>query len=173
MANNDNGSAGETDSEASARFRSIWNDAVIKYKQTTQRDLAELIRGQDEVTVDTFYNFIKKQDHQSKIRRDKHKKTRDVLQRFVVSIKVLSGVAQSSLSLTPFAPAAAIFGAGMFLINACDEVSGGYDRVEELLVECQEFAERLRTYVTGDMNKQQLEKVTFNLLFSAGSLSRL
>jgi ankyrin repeat protein len=165
MANNNNGSAAEIDSEAIARFRSIWEDAVIKYEEDTQRDLAGLVRDKDVRTVDTFYNFLEKQDDRRKIHRGKHQKTRDVLQRCVLPIIALSDVAKSSLSLTPFAPAATIFGAGMFLINACGDVTTAYDCVEELLMECQQFTERLRQYITEHMNKHQLEKVTRILCF--------
>lgn len=62
-----------------------------------------------------------------------------------------------------------MFGAGLFLINACENVSKAYDCVQELLRQCQDFTQRLEIYVKPEkpeINGNFLKKVIAILSFT-------
>jgi hypothetical protein len=151
--------------EANKQFSEIWNHAVLQYKINTNRDSLQLVKNRDWDSTEQFYTFLNDRGDQRQKAREKHQRTRDILQSCVTPIRGLGEVLKSSLSLTPFAPAATIFGAGMFLLDACEGVSQAYDCVAELFDACQEFAKRIQQYFTTEIEDYQLKKITSILCF--------
>jgi hypothetical protein len=58
----------------------------------------------------------------------------------------LSSVASSAVSLSPFAPASTIFGAGIFLVKAAQGVSDAYDWIDKLFDQLGDFVVRVGQY---------------------------
>jgi hypothetical protein len=63
---------------------------------------------------------------------------------------VLSNIALSAISLTPFAPASTILGAVGFVVKAAKGVSYAYDWIEELFDKLSDFTVRLDEYTNSD-----------------------
>lgn len=104
------------DPAAEERFQSIWQNAVDSYKDSTDRDLLRLVQKRASRTHD-IYDMFQDEEARFKKSREKYSKARGILQTCVRPIQVLSGVAEGALALSPYAPAAAIFGAGIFLLG--------------------------------------------------------
>ena len=150
------------------RFQTIWQDALKEYKKRTDHDLVndkKIQKWSKIQTAEGFSQALDENDLGLKHYRDKHKKTRDMLKACVSPIQAVGSVATSALSLTPFAPAATVFSAGLFLINACENVSTAYDCVQELLRQCQEFTQRLELYAKAEIKGYFLKTVTAILSF--------
>jgi len=64
-------------------------------------------------------------------------------------LETLSSVACSAISLSPFAPASAIFGAVVFLVKTAKGVSEAYDLIEKLFDQLGDFAVRVVQYSKG------------------------
>ena len=91
--------------------------------------------------------------------REKHSKLTNTLKSMAGPFMVLSGIASSAISLSPFAPASVVLGAVAFLVNAAGGVSEAYNWIEELFVKLGDFTMRLEEYVEGGMNANLQEKV--------------
>lgn len=102
------------------QFDKIWHDDLNAYKEKTQHDLEHFREYKDWTIEQLSQEFDKKDEHFSDLRKGRSeglKKTRDFLKACVKPIEALSSVASSAISLTPFAPAATVFGAGIYLIS--------------------------------------------------------
>ena len=153
---------------AKQRIQTIWEDALKDYKSRTKHDLVndkKMQRWSKIQTAKDFWQAVDEIPIESKEDRAKHEKTRDILKACVKPTQAFSSIVTSALSLTPFAPAASVFQAGLFLIDACEKVSKAYDCVQELLGQCQQFTQRLETYVKTESKGNFLKKVTAILSF--------
>lgn len=131
---------------ANDRFHAILQEALEVYKTRTGHDLdndKEIQKWRDMSTAEGLLQAVDEIPDRFKKSRDKYKETRKILKACVRPIQVVGSNATSALSLTPFPPAATLFRAGIFLIDACDNVSKAYDCVQELLRQCQQFTQRL------------------------------
>lgn len=95
------------------QFSLVWKNALEDYKEDTHHDLKRFqnVRSADELSR------IEEQFESARRGSDKSATSRKVLKACVLPLQALSGVASGALGLTPFAPAATIFGAGMYLIG--------------------------------------------------------
>ena len=91
--------------------------------------------------------------------RNKHSKFLIILHKAVRPFVIVSEIAQSAISFTPFAPASTVLGAVFFLVNAADGVSDACDWIEELFDKLGGFTQRLEEYVDGGMNIHLQHKV--------------
>ena len=153
------------DARSNEQFRSIWETALSEYKSQTGHDLAAL--NIPHQTSD-LSSALQQTELSFKRKREGHEgyqKARSILKSCVMPLKIVSGIATSALSLTPFAPAATLFGAGMFLIEACDNVSDAYDFVAELLQSCTTYVERLETLSEMEMHRDIVVRLTIVLKY--------
>lgn len=153
----------EPDVVAIEQFQAIWQKALKEYKIQTGNDLdndEKIQKWKNIQTPEAFSQAVDEISTPFENYRDKHKKTRNILKACVKPIQAVDSIVTSALSATPFAPAATVFGAGIFLINACENVSTAYDCVQELLGQCQEFTERLKVYAKTKITENSLKKVT-------------
>jgi hypothetical protein len=99
-------------------------------------------------------------DHREfSIWREKHSNLTKALKNMMGPFMVLSGIARSAISLSPFAPASVVLGAVTFVVKAAGGVSEAYDWIEELFVKLSDFTIRVEEYVQGGMNANLQEKV--------------
>jgi hypothetical protein len=108
-------------------FKDLWEEALDKYIESTSQTLPkqallrqlkspEDLEKQLEMDHDRFTSF-----------RAKHSKLTRRLKKSIKPFTVLSSVAFSAISLSPFAPASTIFGAVVFVVQAANKVSEAYD----------------------------------------------
>ncbi|KAJ4301622.1 hypothetical protein N0V90_003715 [Kalmusia sp. IMI 367209] len=140
-------------------FEQLWEEAVDRYMGTTNRtpEDKKLLLGLH--NIDDLFNQIEKESTKFSAFRNKRARFRNVLTKSVKPFIALSDIAQSALSLTPFAPASTVFGAVVFLVQAAGGVSESYDWIEELFEKLRGFTERLEQYVDGSMNEHLRTKV--------------
>ncbi|KAF2114926.1 hypothetical protein BDV96DRAFT_646792 [Lophiotrema nucula] len=150
---------------SNAQFLAIWRIALDDYRTQTHHDLTKLEPIKN--ATDLSDTMLKTEEHFKISRKgsSKYETTRNILKSCVRPLQSLSSVASSAVSLTPFAPAATIFGAGMYLIEACNNVSEAYDLVIELLEECKTYIDRLGKYTEVKVDDKFLIKLTAILKF--------
>ncbi|KAF2733394.1 ankyrin [Polyplosphaeria fusca] len=153
-----------SDAASNEQFRSMWETALQEYKAKTDRDLEALkpinVSGLSRTLLAIDDDFKKKRKGEPGPR-----KARDILNACVKPLEALSSVAAGAISMTPFAPAATIFGAGMYLIEACGKVSEAYDFVSELLEECKAYVDRLQKLIEIRIPDDFLNKLTIILKY--------
>jgi hypothetical protein len=103
-----------------SNFQRIWATAFESYKKKTDRDL------RDKSFAETLGDLNNVEALERKIGelsggfdhfREKHRKLADNVRTCFEPLQQLGGVINKGLALTPYAPAGAIFGAGLFLIK--------------------------------------------------------
>lgn len=104
------------------QFAQIWRDALKAYEEETKTDLTWLqqYKTWNVEHADHIADKILSEKSDWKLKRegsDRVRKLRETLKYCVAPIQAISSVASAALSLTPFAPAATVFGAGMYLIR--------------------------------------------------------
>jgi Asp-tRNA(Asn)/Glu-tRNA(Gln) amidotransferase C subunit len=153
------------DAASNEQFRSIWENALKEYKAETGHDL-QSFKSVHNIN-DLSRSMRAMEDGFAKTRKGDsgYQKTRDLLKSCVLPLQAASSLAAGALGMTPFAPAATIFGAGMYLIDACDSVSKAYDFVTELLEECKTYVDRLKKLSEIEMQKDFVLKLTAILKF--------
>ncbi|MCJ1358985.1 MAG: hypothetical protein MMC33_008985 [Icmadophila ericetorum] len=153
---------------ADSNFEIIWREAFRTYKEKTKRDLnskSVIVELQNLHTIDDLNQKIGERYGSFEAFRNKHGALAARVQTCMKPVETLSGVISSAIAMTPYAPACAIFGAGMFLINSAQSQSAAYDWIEALFQILEEFAIRLEYYTKGDMVTHLQRKVTGILTF--------
>lgn len=102
-------------------FKQFWQEACDRYKKTTGRDLLlnkeieqKLLKLQN---VNDLKDQIGKRANGFEDFRQKHGKLARTVLTCFQPIETLGGIITSALGLTPYAPACAIFGAALYLID--------------------------------------------------------
>lgn len=171
------------------QFDKIWRGALAEYKDKTGHDLK---RFQGDKTINELSVMMTDEDNYFDEKRkgsENMQKTRDVLKACIKPVEALSAVASSALSLTPFAPAATVFGAGMYLIRkslrvfslrpaylesvvckrvtktdpstgSCENITTALDCVSKILDHCKEFVSRLQIYLRTKITPDFLKTIT-------------
>jgi hypothetical protein len=104
-------------------FDELWNTALDNYMRATSRspeDKALLSRLHN---AEDLYHHLDTESRKFSDFRNKHAKFFNALKSSVRPFMVLSGIASSAISFTPFAPASTILGAVLFLVTAAGGVS--------------------------------------------------
>jgi hypothetical protein len=140
-------------------FDQLWSEAVDKYMVDTKRSPGEKSKILQFHKLDDLVDDIRKESDKFSGFRHKREKFISVVKKIVRPFTVLSDVAATAVSLTPFAPAATIFGAVVFLIKAAGGVSDCYDWIEELFDKLGGFTERLDEYFKGGITVHLREKI--------------
>lgn len=127
-------------------FDSLWEQAWEQYIDDTGRsereqDLIKQLKSPEDLESQLKINKREFTDF-----RSKHGKLTERLKKVVKPFTVLSSVASSAISLSPFAPASAIFGAVVFVVKAADGVSEAYDWIDELFDKLSDFTVCLDEY---------------------------
>lgn len=140
-------------------FDDLWDHALEKYFKSTGRSSEEkslMLKLRD---PDDLFNQLEV-DHQRFMSfRGKHSKLFNAVKQTVRPFMVLASIAQSAISLSPFAPASTVLGALVFLVKAASGVSEAYDWIEQLFTKLVEFTSRLEEYLEGGMNRRLQDKV--------------
>lgn len=123
----------DRDAAAEKQFKSIWTIALQEYKEKTGHDMMNEKTIRNASDLSNAMELKEKSFEKQRRGKPAWQTTRKVLKECVVPLQGLSSVAAGVIGLTPFAPAGVIFSAGVFLINACNDVTKAYELVEELI----------------------------------------
>lgn len=96
-----------------------WREVLREYKGRTGHDLEHNVTSKngDVEAIDKSLTDLAAKKHSFKSYRTRHEKTRGYLKLCIRPLQSMSALASTAVSLTPFAPAATVFGAGMYLIS--------------------------------------------------------
>jgi hypothetical protein len=110
-----------------SNFDELWNQALDSYFVTIGRtpgDKAALKRIHN---ADDLFSQLEAGHGEFGGWRNKHSKFFSALSKAVRPFVLVSGIAQSAVSCTPFAPAFTILGAVFFLVKTAEGVSKAYE----------------------------------------------
>jgi hypothetical protein len=132
-------------------FDGLWEKALEKYFESTDRTdpvkaLLKKLKSPDDLQTQ-----LEKDHARFSSFRERHGKLTGRLKAAVKPFTVLSSVASSAVSLSPFAPASTVIGAVVFLMNATNGVSEAYDWIDQLFDKLRDFTLRLDEYCNGDI----------------------
>jgi len=97
----------------------------------------------------------------SNFRKD-HGKVYFALRKCIKPLACMTDLAQSVVSVTPYAPVPIVFGAAKYLLEACDTVSKGYDGVQQLLESISDITEQIHGVTidkTDDLLRRKLTDI--------------
>jgi hypothetical protein len=140
-------------------FDELWAKALDKYIETTSRTESEQALLKQLKTPDDLEKQLETDRDKFSSFRAKQGKLTGRLKKVVKPFTVLSGIASSAISLSPFAPASTIFGAVVFVVKAADGVSEAYDWIDQLFDKLGDFTVRLDEYCTEDIGPHLGTKV--------------
>ena len=144
-------------------FDDLWEEALDKYIESTGRTPSEqAVLGQLK-SPDDLEKQLETEHNKFASFRAKHGKLTGRLKKAIKPFTVLSSVASSAISLSPFAPASTIFGAVVFVVQAADGVSEAYDWIDQLFDKLGDFTVRLDEYIKGGITAH-LEKMVVQIL---------
>jgi hypothetical protein len=142
-----------------ATFEELWKQALDRYFSSLDRspeDKAALKRIHN---ADDLFNQLEAGRGKFGDWRNKHSKFFSALSKTVRPFVLVSEVAQSAVSCTPFAPTSTVLGAVFFLVKAAEGVSEAYDWIEQLFEKLSGFMERLEQYVDSRINAHLQHKI--------------
>jgi hypothetical protein len=140
-------------------FDDLWEQALEKYFKSTDRTDSEKALLKKLKSPDDLEKQLEKDHTKCDRFREKHGKLTGRLKAAIQPFTVLSNVASSAVSLSPFAPASTVFGAVVFLVQAADGVSDAYDWIDQLFDKLGDFTVRLDGYCKGDISAHLGAKV--------------
>jgi hypothetical protein len=127
-------------------FDDLWEEARDKYIESTGRTLSEQALLGQLKSPDDLEKQLETERNKFASFRAKHSKLTRRLKKAIKPFTVLSSVASSAISLSPFAPASTIFSAVIFVVKAADGVSEAYDWIDQLFDKLGDFTVRLDEY---------------------------
>lgn len=134
------------------QFASLWQEALAAYEKTSERPLSEINQnGTNMQTVDDLRNVIEQTDRNFSSFRNRHK-IWSYLKVVLGPVQILGGLGQSAIGLTPFAPAATILSAALYLLVAAEGVSSTYDAIETLLADIGDVTNRIQVHSQESIN---------------------
>jgi len=143
----------------------LWLEAVAKYVRQTGRTLkpdTTLFKVQ---SLDDLGKAVENETKRLSKFREDHGKVYVALRKCIKPLECMTDLAQTVVSVTPYAPVAVVFGAAKHLLEACDTVSNGYDSVQELFRSITEITERIQGAKTDKMDDLLRRKLTDILSF--------
>lgn len=153
-------------------FIELWEDAIVKYLDTTNRSESEQRVLKQ---IKTFEQLDEKLENDHRLFsafRERHASLRHRFKYFTQPINALSNLASGVLGLTPFAPASTIFGALTFLVKATEGVSAAYDWIDQLFDQLENFTARLVEYCTVEIPEHLAENAVKILACLLGILAQ-
>ena len=141
-----NNADGPIEMSASDQFHGPWKAFIDKYLDSTSRSEAEQAILTKVHTFKRLYEKLKDAHQNFPAFEERHPSLTQKVEKFTQPLKVLSAVASGPLSISPFPPASALFGAVFFLIQAANGVPEAYDWIDRLFDKLEHFAGRLNHY---------------------------
>src|SRR5271168_4959059 len=126
----------------------LWRETFQNYKDSTDgtHDLQHDKSLKDLKTLDDLESLIESKGEDFKNFRGRNQKLWGTLKKLSQPLIALSSIVSGAISLTPYAPASLIFGAGLYLIESAHGVSGAYDEVDGVLTKISLALERFDEY---------------------------
>jgi fungal STAND N-terminal Goodbye domain len=157
---------------SNAKFDELWNQALDNYFVAINRSPEDKVVLKGIHNADDVFSQLEAGHGKFGDWRNKHSKFFSALSKGVRPFVLVSAVAQSAVSCTPFAPASTILGAVLFLVRAADGVSEAYEWIENLFEKLSGFTQRLEQYVDASMNAHLQHKVVAILSCLLGILGQ-
>ncbi|KAI9729146.1 MAG: hypothetical protein M1834_007053 [Cirrosporium novae-zelandiae] len=141
------------------------SDVCDVYKKETERDLLKINDFVALDSVDALVQRIETRVGDFSNWRQRHEKLWERLSTCLNIVTRVGEVIKPAVSLTPFAPAAPVLGAVLFLIHASEGVTKAYDWIDEVFTELEDYTDRLRLYCKSDMDNVMKRKAIATLKF--------
>jgi hypothetical protein len=143
----------------------LWEQAVDEYLSKSKRGSAAQKWKVPITTQADLNNLIEQHESDFSRFRSSRKRFWDGLMVTMEQLKNLGNVAQAAIQLTPFAPAAVVLEAGLFLVSSGAAVAETYDSLETLFRRVKDITDRLDEYLKGNID-HKLQKIVIKLLSS-------
>ena len=143
----------------------LWEQAVDQYLSKSKRgSVAE--KWKQPITTQADLNSLIEQ-HESEFAqfRSSRRMFWDILMATIGHLQNLSHFAQAAVQLSPFAPAAVVLEAGLFLVRSGAAVAETYDALETLFKRIRDITDRLDEYLKGGID-EKLHRIVIQLLSS-------
>lgn len=151
--------------EQSSELAQLWEQAVDEYLSKSKRGSVAQRWKLPITTQADLNNLIERHESDFALFRSSRKKFWDVLMATMGQLQNLGNVAQAAIQFSPFAPAAVVLEAGLFLISSGAAVASTYDALETLFGRVRDITDRLDEYLKGTID-QKLHKTVVQLLSS-------
>jgi hypothetical protein len=132
-------------------FPDVWQAAISRYENQIQRKLEKDDTFRQFASLEDLESHIKHREAEFSAFRDEHGRAFMKMKKCFQPLVPILNLAKTGVELTPYAPAATIFGAAAHLLQACESVTACYDAVEELFEQMGNITVRLREYEHGGM----------------------
>ena len=143
-----------------SRFGNLWTDAVKNYEEQTGRQLHKDHKFREFRNLEDLQKAILREETGFNSFPSHRRKLYLALAKAMSPFQPVLKIAQDSMGKSPYAPAAAVFGAAALLLHACDSVTKTYEGIEELFEKMHDITVRLREYDIG--NDQSFLQVKVN-----------
>jgi hypothetical protein len=143
----------------------LWEQAVDDYLSKSKRGSAAQKWKVGITTQADLINLIEQHESDFARFRNSRKRFWDGLLVTMGQLQNLGNVAQAAVQLSPFAPAAVVLEAGLFLISSGAAVAETYDSLETLFTRVRDITDRLDEYLKGNID-HKLKKIVIKLLSS-------
>ncbi|KAK7180111.1 hypothetical protein DPSP01_012308 [Paraphaeosphaeria sporulosa] len=151
--------------EQQSELTQIWEQAVDEYLNKSKRGSVAQ-RWKVPITTQDDLNKLIEQHESDFLRfRKSRKRFWDGLMATMGQLQNLGNVAQAALQLSPFAPAAVVLEAGLFLVSSGAAVADTYDSLETLFRRVRDITDRLGEYLKVSLD-HKLQQVVIKLLSS-------
>lgn len=141
-------------------FSALWANAVAEYEKQTERKLDKDNTFRKFNNLDDLENAVEHERDQFDDFRAGHRRLYSALAKSISPMQNVLKIIQDGLGNTPYAPAAAVFGAASYLLQACRSVSKSYDAIEGLFERMHDITVRLREYEHGKIESSLQAKMT-------------
>ncbi|MCJ1465605.1 hypothetical protein MMC07_004224 [Pseudocyphellaria aurata] len=146
-----------------SEFRKIWANAFDIYKAETHRDIKDDPVLQNLNSTEDLLAQINDQTQKFGNFRAENETLWTVLSVIMKPVELLGGLAQDTLTLTPFSPCSQVLGAVLYLVKAAKGVSSAYDCITGLLKQLKAFTDRLQEYTKATVDSK-LQKTATEIL---------
>jgi hypothetical protein len=151
--------------EHSSEIAQLWEQAVDGYLSTSKRGSAAQRWKEPITTQADLDKLVDSHEAEFASFRRSRRKFWDILMATMRQLQTLGAVAQAAVQLSPFAPAAVVLEAGIFVISSGAAVADTYDALETLFRRIRDITDRLDEYLQGQLDKK-LHKLVIRLLSS-------
>ena len=147
-------------SKGDTAFDSMWAQAFQNYERSTGRQLSNQAKLRDLQSPESLLDELEFRQSKFSGWRERGVKLRSALRVMLTPVERFGEIAERALSSIPYAPAAIVFGASSFLIEAAHGLSEKYDWIAQLFEKLGEFTIRLPDYGAEDMVEHLQMKMT-------------
>ena len=138
----------------------LWAGAVAEYERQTERKTDRDHMFRDLQSLADLRATIDRETERFDTFRGGHQRLYSALAKCIQPLEPILSIVRAGIGNTPFAPASAVLGAALYLVQACGSVSKAYDGIEELFEQMKNITVRLAEYDYSSMESSLQAKMT-------------